>query len=512
MTQKSIFSSAVLLSGFVFFTKGLGLLKQVAMAAIGGASAQTDSFFVACGVVGQLCLILFSALSVSLLPIYTKMLVQKGREAANELINAVLRVCLPLALLLVIICYISAPVVARFFSPIGAEADYVFSLTYYLRLISVAFLLWGYFLTVNVILETEKIFIPGRSQGFFQNLFLIIALVFFFRAKGVGSLVYAFLLSGLVECILVTYCARKHFSIIWGKITSYKTIWILLRLAFPLMLGNAMFEINDIVDKKLATMLGTGNVSFLTYGGSINEIITTLIISSVSTVLFAHFSTLAVENQREKIGEILSKALASLSLAVLPFMIICLTIGRELVYCLYGRGAFGIFAVEQTVAVVMGYAVGFIFNMAHSNLVRVFYAFQNTAFPMVIGIITVLCNIGLSIILSRFLGIGGIALATSLSLGIATLLLVAKVKIYLPGFSLLKDKAEYIKGIIAALVAAGGSYVLQLFNIGNSYIKFLIISAEIVCIYLVVLYVLRSQILADFLGRISLLKILKYFH
>ncbi len=512
MTQKSIFRSAILLSGFMFFTKGLGLVKQISFAAIGGASAQTDTFFVACGVVEQLCMILFSALSVSLLPIYTQKLVQNGRGAANQLINAVLRVCLPLALLLAIVCYIFAPFVSEFFSPRGAEADYVVSLTYYLRLMSVAFLLWGYFLTVNVILEAEKIFIPGRSQGFFQNLFLIVALVFFFRAKGVVSLVYAFLLSGLIECILVTYCVRKYFFIVWGKITSYKPVWLLLRLAFPLMLGNAMFEINDIVDKKLATMLGTGNVSFLTYGGSINEIITTLIISSVSTVLFAHFSTLAAENQREKIGEILSKAVVALSLSVLPFMIICLTIGRELVYCLYGRGAFGTFAVEQTVAVVMGYSVGFIFNMARSNLVRVFYAFQNTSFPMANGIITVLCNISLSILLSHFLGIGGIALATSLSLGIATLLLLIKVKVYLPGFSLLKDKSEYIKGIIAALAAASGSYILQFFLIENSYIRFMIIAVEIIVIYLFVLYVLRSKVLADFLSHISRFKILRRFH
>lgn len=511
MIQKSIFRSAILLSGFVFFTKVLGLVKQMSFAAIGGASAQTDTFFVACSVVGQLCMILFSALSVSLLPIYTQKLVQSGRAAANQLINAVLRVCLPFALLLAIICYICAPFVAKFFSPSGAAADYVISLTYYLRLMSVSFLLWGYFLTVNVILEAEKIFIPGRSQGFFQNLFLIIALVFFFRAKGVVSLVYAFLLSGLVECVLVTYCARKYFSVLWGKITSYKPVWALLHLAFPLMLGNAMFEINDIVDKKLATMLGTGNVSFLTYGGSVNEIITTLVISSISTVLFAHFSTLAAENQREKIGQILSEAVVTLSLAVLPFMIICLIIGRELVYCLYGRGAFGTFAVEQTVAVVMGYAVGFVFNMMRSNLVRVFYAFQNTTFPMVNGIITVLCNIGLSIVLSRFLGVGGIAFATSLSLGIATLLLAMRVKVYLPGFSLFRDKSEYIKGIIASLTAAGGGYILQLFHIYNTYIRFTVIALEIIVIYLIILYVLHSKVLVAFLNRISWPRMLKRF-
>ncbi|MBO4674560.1 MAG: hypothetical protein J5601_00515, partial [Elusimicrobiaceae bacterium] len=87
MTQKSIFHSAVWLSGFVFLIKGLGLVKQVVMAAIGGASAQTDAFFVACGVVGQLCVILFSALSVSLLPIHTQTLVEQGRRASNRLIN-----------------------------------------------------------------------------------------------------------------------------------------------------------------------------------------------------------------------------------------------------------------------------------------------------------------------------------------------------------------------------------------------------------------------------------------
>ena len=72
-------------------------------------------------------------------------------------------------------------------------------------------------------------------------------------------------------------------------------------------MGNAIYEINDIVDKQIASSLGHGSVSFLSYGASINEIVSTLIISSVSTVLFSHYATWIAEGAIKKIEDSIKK-------------------------------------------------------------------------------------------------------------------------------------------------------------------------------------------------------------
>ena len=51
----------------------------------------TDSFYISTGVLFQLAFAMFSAISVSLLSMYSKKEIQEGKEKANELINSVLR-------------------------------------------------------------------------------------------------------------------------------------------------------------------------------------------------------------------------------------------------------------------------------------------------------------------------------------------------------------------------------------------------------------------------------------
>lgn len=179
---KSIFSSTLQITLLTFFIKFLGLVKQSVLAAFCGATDETDAFFIASGVLLQLCTMIFSAISISLLTVHTKTLVNQGRKMSNDLINAVLRCFLPISLAITLLFMIGAPLVAHFLAPSYGD-EQIEILAHYVRLMSCVFVLWCYYLTINVVLETDKEFVPGRGQGFFQNIFLIIAAVFLFKLR-----------------------------------------------------------------------------------------------------------------------------------------------------------------------------------------------------------------------------------------------------------------------------------------------------------------------------------------
>ena len=101
----------------------------------------------------------------------------------------------------------------------------------------------------------------------------------------------------------------------------------------------------------------------------------------------------------------------------------CVIAGDQIVELFYGRGNFGTNEIKLTDSVVIGYSLGFIFQAARANLVKVFYAFQDSKTPMINGMISIACNITLSFLLSRIIGISGVSLATSIAMFIATLLL-----------------------------------------------------------------------------------------
>ena len=86
----------------------------------------------------------------------------------------------------------------------------------------------------------------------------------------------------------------------------------------------------------------------------------------------------------------------------------------NIVTIIYGRGAFSSDAIHLTAQALQFYSIGFLFEGIRELIAKTFYAFGNTKTPTYYGVLSVVLNIILSIVLSRFMGIGGITLALSL--------------------------------------------------------------------------------------------------
>lgn len=85
-------------------------------------------------------------------------------------------------------------------------------------------------------------------------------------------------------------------------------------------------------------------------------------------------------------------------------------------------------------------------------LSRAFYSLQDTRTPMVNAAVSVAMNIVLNIILSRFLGIGGLALATSISAVFCTVLLFISLRKKVGPFGMKNITVSFIKILLASLV------------------------------------------------------------
>lgn len=489
----------------VFLIKILGVVKQSILASVCGATLETDAYFMVSGIVINLSAVIFSALAISLLSMHTERLIREGRDASNNLIGAVLRVFVPGAMILSLILMLVASPAARLLAP-TYDAQQQEVVAAYIRFMLPMFPLMCYYMIVNVVVETDKRFLPGKGQGLFQNLFIVLAALLFYRTMGVKALLTAFLLAGIVQCIQITISARELFRFRLHRSTERTALRQLLRLVIPLLVGNAIYEINDIVDKQIASTLAQGSVSCLSYGASVNEIVTTLIVSSVTTVLFSHFATWAAQGETDKIGANLKLTLEALLLLIMPVMIVCLTCGDSIVRVLFGRGSFSEQAATMTTTVVMGYGVGFFFQAARANIVKVCYAFQDTRTPMVNGAVSVLVNICLSFLLSRFLGVAGIALATSIAMLLATALLFPKLKKYLPGLSFRNTIPDCGKILLAALVSGAWAILLRSAVQVPAFVRLLAVGGSTLLIYLLLAMVLKVSCLIGMVQKLGLLR------
>lgn len=490
--SKSIIKSTMLVTIFSFFIKFLGLIEQSVVANVCGVSNSTDAFFVSTGIIVNLCTVVFSSISVSFLSKYSETKINNGDEKANDLLNSVIKLFIPISGLLSLCFFILAPLWAKVFAP-TYEGAQLATLSRYIQISSFSFVLWCYFLVINVVLEANKIFLPGRAFGFFQNVFLIIAAICLYPHFGIITLVYAFLFAGLAQCILVTFCARKYIKIFMKDLTQCTLAKQIFFTSVPLILGNAIYEINDIVDKQISTSLGEGVASVLNYGSTINGIVTGVIVSSVTVVIFSHFTTWVAQGKIQEINDNLILTINTLSVLIVPVMVMCIVAGDHIVKILYGRGEFSDSDVIKTYGVVIGYAIGFVFQAARANIVRVYYAFNDTKRPLINGSISVVINILLSIILSRYIGVKGIALSTSVSMLIVTILLLTGIKRYLPMFTFESIISEIYKAVIAGFICSVPVFLIKKMLSINIYGKFIIEGFICVLFYSVIMLLLKSN-------------------
>lgn len=480
--KNSIVGSTLQLTIAVLLIKILGLAKKSIIASVCGATAETDAFFIATDVIIALCTVFFSAISISLLSMHTNRLLMEGRDSSNNLINAVLRTFIPIACIITAFFIAFSTEIARILAP-SYEGIQLNDLSEYIRIMAVMFIFSCYYLIINVVLETEKNFLPGKGQALFQNLFVIIATLLFYPKRGISALLWSFVLAGFVQCVQIRWNARKCFKFKRKIAGERESIRKLMLLGGPLLVGNAIYEINDIVDKQIASGVGFGGVSVLSYGASINEIVTSLIVTSLSTVLFSHYATWIAEGNVKKVGDNLQRSLEFLLVIIMPIMVMCFTAGDLIVGVLYGRGNFDSVAISRTNSVVVGYASGFFFQAARANIVKVYYAFQDTKTPMINGAISVCMNVILSIALSKYIGVSGIAFATSVAMFFVTVLLLPGVRKYISTFSLKSSFADCLKVLIATgIVWITASFIKCIIS-GNIYVQFIVMGGYIVITY-----------------------------
>lgn len=108
------------------------------------------------------------------------------------------------------------------------------------------------------------------------------------------------------------------------------------------------------------------------------------------------------------------------------------------------------------------YSIGMIAFGLRDILSRTFYALQDTKTPMINATIAVIINIVLNFILSKYLGIGGLALATSIAAIVGTSLFFITLRKKIGGFGLKEISKSFVKICVASVLM--GFIALGSFN------------------------------------------------
>jgi putative peptidoglycan lipid II flippase len=211
----------------------------------------------------------------------------------------------------------------------------------------------------------------------------------------------------------------------WRTARAHPGVGRVLRQMAPAVLGVSVAQLSLLVNTQIASHLGPGAVSWLTYADRLMEFPTAMLGVALGVVLLPQLSRAQAGGDTAQFSALLDWGLRLVLLLALPSAVALLLFAKPLVAVLYHYGRFSANDVQQTVMALSCYGVGLLGLIGVKVLAPGFYASQDIRTPVKIAIAVLVITQCFNAIFVPYIGHAGLALSIGLgSLVNATWLLI----------------------------------------------------------------------------------------
>jgi putative peptidoglycan lipid II flippase len=182
----------------------------------------------------------------------------------------------------------------------------------------------------------------------------------------------------------------------------------------PAVIGVSAAQISALINTQLASALGNGRISWITYADRLMEFPSALLGVALGTVLLPSLAKSHADENPEQYTSLLDWGLRLAFMLALPAAVALCVLATPLIATLYQYGRFTVNDVLQTRAALLGYSAGLLGLIVVKILAPGFYARQVMATPVKIAFTTVLVSQTFAVILMFPMGHAGLTLSTSI--------------------------------------------------------------------------------------------------
>ena len=429
----------------------VSFLRESTFAFFYGTSYQADAYVMASQIPVTLFAVVTTSINTVILPVYSLKKEENGIDMADKFLNSFIFVFELLCLALSFLALLFARQITLVFAP--AFSGELLELTIrYVRLLFPTILFSALINILTVRYNVQKNFSYPQFVSLIQNIAIIGMMVVFARSVNTDAAVYGTILGLALNAIFLAIPCRKIFF----KRLELKGLWQdirkVLSKVLPIACGVGIAEINRIVDKAIASGLDTGSITGLNYANKLTVVFSALIVTALSPVCFQQFSTLQAQGLFKERFKVLQKYILVLVYILLPITCGVLIFRKELITVAFARGAFGTESASLTSNIFFYYAIGILPIAIREILSKYFYSAGDTKMPMINSAIGVVINIVLNLVLSKFMGVSGLAFATSISYFIICLLLIISIMKREKGVGNFTNIMDYMPAVLASIV------------------------------------------------------------
>jgi putative peptidoglycan lipid II flippase len=397
-----------------------GLVRDVVVANLFGASAGADAFFVAFKIPNFFRrLFAEGAFSQAFIPVLSEYRSNKTEREVRQLVNSVVGVLGLVLLLVTALAVMGAPWLTAVFAPGFVEDAYKYGLASdMLRITFPYLLLISLTAFAGSILNSYGYFAIPAFTPVLLNLVLISTALWLtpMFTEPVMGLAWGVFIAGLVQLFF-----QFPFLIKMGlmprprldyKHEGVKRIFILMA---PALFGVSVSQINLLLDTVLASFLQTGSVSWLYYSDRLAELPLGIFGIAIATVILPSLSRKHSTQSHKAFSDTLDWAMRIVLLMGVPAAVALIILAEPLVTSLFYYGALEQRDVYMSAMSLRAYALGLLAFMLIKVLAPGYFSRQDMKTPVKIGIWAMGANMVFNLILIWPLQHTGLALATALS-------------------------------------------------------------------------------------------------
>jgi putative peptidoglycan lipid II flippase len=412
--NRRIFRAAASVTAVGVLVKLVATAKEIAVAGVYGRSDAMDAFLAAALVPGLLINLISESMNQALVPTLIRVREREGHKRAQKLLSSSM---LGMCLLLAVVSVLMASTARGFFPLIAshfAASKLDLSIRLFYGLLPVV-LITGIATNCTAVLNTFDRFAWPALAPVVIPLTIAVAAVTLGARLGIWTLVYATVGGSLLHAGLVAGMMERSgydFRLRWHGMT--EATREVARQYGPVLLSAVVASGGLLVDQSMAAMLPAGSVSALVYGNRFVSVVISLLAGAVSTAVTPYFSRMIALGDWRGCRHTVRTWVRLTALVSAPLAALLIAGSHTVVRVAFEHGAFGPRDTAVVAAVMAMYAIQIPFFVTSRVFYRFIVAMRRTDLALFCGMLNLILDIVLNLVLMRWMGVAGIALATSL--------------------------------------------------------------------------------------------------
>ncbi len=444
--------AALVIVGATLVGRMLGLVRDIVVAHLFGAQAQTDAFFLGYRVPYLLTLMVSGALTATFVPLFSyRLATDRKREAWDLSVNIGNIIALVLIAVSVVLV-----VIAPWFIPLigpGLDDETKTQGIFLFRILMIGFVFEGLTGLVVGMLNSLRRFALAAFAPAVGTMVVLVVTIALAGKLGITALAMGSV-AGWVAGLAVLFPGLRGEQIHYRPRIDWHDPGVreVGGMVWPILLGSAVGKISVFIIQLLASYLEEGAISSLNYADKLFQLPLGLFVAGITVPIFPLLSEQVAANAPERV-----KATLDFALRLMGFLLVPATVGMVLLrYPLIGlllqHGEFTADDTSRTAWALLFLCLGLYAYAGRDTVTRVFYAYHDTRTPVKISVLTVGITIGLAYLFMRPMGVGGLTLGMTVALIVNFLVLMWLLRRRIGVIGLARTAASLLRVLGASVV------------------------------------------------------------